>query len=80
MAKKNSKSLPVSTGIPVEAYTKASPFMKKEAEERERRYRAEDALRDLQRAECHKKDKKLMSDVKKIADEQMKALSKLKGI
>lgn len=31
----------------------------------ERRYRAEDAMRTIARAEEHKKDKQLMSDVKK---------------
>lgn len=43
----------------------------------ERRWRAEDAMRTIMRAEDHKKDAKLMSDVKKLAKEQA---SKLKGL
>lgn len=44
---------------------------------RERRYRAEDALRDLERAEGHKKDKSLMKDVKSMAKEKMAAMKKI---
>lgn len=79
MAKKN--KLPVaSTSMPVavDKPYKPSPSEKKESEARERRYRAEDALRDLQRAECHRKDKSLMKDVKALAQEQIQALSKVK--
>ena len=42
----------------------------KEDKDRERRYRAEDALRDIERAEGHKKDKQLMSDVKDLCKEK----------
>jgi len=72
MAKKN--KLPVETS---EAINPA-PSVKKEYEAKERRYRAEDALRDIQRVECHKKDKQLMKDVKSLAKEQIKALSNVK--
>ena len=47
-------------------------------EAKERRYRAESALSDLERAEKHRGDKDLMRDVKKCAKEKMKALGKIK--
>ncbi len=43
---------------------------------RERRYKAEDGLRTLQKAEECRKDKSLMKDIKALAREQMKAVSK----
>jgi len=43
----------------------------------ERNYRAEDALRDIERAEAHKRDKALMSDVKKLASEKVASLKKI---
>jgi len=46
----------------------------KDYEARERKYRAEDALRDLERAKKHESDKALMADVKKLANEKLKAL------
>ncbi|MGN8022270.1 hypothetical protein ACTJJ7_16325 [Phyllobacterium sp. 22229] len=45
----------------------------------ERRYRAEDAMRDLLRAEGHRKNPKLMSEVKKLAKEQQTKLAGLCG-
>lgn len=55
----------------------------KEDEARERRYRAEDALRDIERAEKHKEDKNLMRDVKQLcvekANNMKKVASKIKG-
>jgi hypothetical protein len=50
---------------------------KMEAEER--RYRAEDALRDFERVEKHKANKVLMSDVKKCAKDKIKSMSKITG-
>jgi len=41
------------------------------------RYRAEDALRDIERAEAHRKDKALMKSVKTLAKEKVKCLSKI---
>lgn len=49
----------------------------KEDIERQRRYKAEDALRDIERAEGHKKDKELMSDIKSLAKEKMASLKKI---
>lgn len=45
---------------------------------RERKWKAEDALRDLERAEEHKRDKALMKDVKTLAKDKIKCLDKLK--
>lgn len=47
--------------------------------EREMKRRAEDALRDIERAEGHKKDKELMKHVKKHAKEKIKSMSKICG-
>ena len=44
---------------------------------KERRYKAESALGDIERAEKHKSDKSLMKDVKKVAKEKMKCLGKI---
>ncbi len=44
--------------------------------ERERRYRAEEGLRALQRAEEFRKDKQCMKDIKALAKEQMKVVTK----
>ena len=46
---------------------------------RERRYRAEDALRTITEAEKHKADKGLMKDVKMVAREKIKDMSKVCG-
>lgn len=45
--------------------------------ERERKYRAEDALRTMQRADEIKSDKGLMRDMKALAKEQMASLNKV---
>lgn len=44
--------------------------------ERQRQYKAQDALRDLQRADEVRRDKGLMKDVKALAQQQLKAVSK----
>jgi len=49
----------------------------KAAEDREMKYRSEDALRDIERAEAHKRDKVLMKSVKQLAKSKIKCLSKL---
>ena len=48
----------------------------KEDEARQRRYRAEDGLRAIQRAEEVKADKNLMKDIKALANEQVNNLKK----
>jgi len=54
-----------------------SPASTREYEAQERRYRAERACEDIERAEKHKADKGLMKDVKTVARERMKALGKV---
>lgn len=71
---KASKSKPVPVKIVSDA---PSPSTDKSYEARERKYRAEDALRDLERAEGHKRDKALMADVKKLAREKADSLKKI---
>lgn len=71
MAKKS--KLPIAKP-PADICTSYKPT--KEDEARQRRYRAEDALRTMNQAEDYKKDKKLMADVKALANEQMSNLKK----
>ena len=73
MAKKNGKSLPTASNMA----EKIAPVIDKGHEAEERRYRAEDGLRVLQRAEECRKDKQLMADIKKLAKSQMKVLGKI---
>lgn len=47
--------------------------------DRERRWRAEDALRTCKEYEKIKNDKVLMSDVKRLAKEEMNKLKKVAG-
>lgn len=56
---------------------KTNPRMSEGEEARERKYKAEDALRDLERAETHKNNKDLMKDVKQLAKQKMKCLDKI---
>lgn len=44
----------------------------------EMRWKAEDALRDLTRAEEHRRDPKLMAEVDKMRREKMRALADIK--
>ncbi len=48
-----------------------------EDKDREKAWRTEEALRDLERAEKHRGDKDLMRDVKKLAKDRMKCLGKI---
>lgn len=43
----------------------------------DKKWRAEDALRDIQRAKKHEQDKELMRDVKKLAKDQVNSLKKI---
>ncbi len=52
--------------------TEVSPGKVDEAERM--RYRAENALSDIERAEGHKRDRELMTHVKKLGREKIKAL------
>lgn len=73
MAKAN--KLPTTSSMPAAV---PAPKSDKGYEERERKYRAEDALRDIERAEGHKGDKSLMKDVKQLAKAKIKSLGKIK--
>lgn len=75
MAKKSTK-LPVADN---DYPTVTSNRHTKDDEARERRYKAEDALRDIERAEGHKKDGALMRDVKALSKEKIKILGKVCG-
>jgi len=50
----------------------------KSEEAEERRYKAKYALEDIERAEMHRKDKDLMREVKSLAKEKVKCLTKIK--
>lgn len=68
------------TPVPVKIVTDtANPSIDKDHEAERKRYRAEDALRDIERAEGHKRDKELMRDVKSVAKEKIKTMSKVCG-
>ena len=65
--------------LPVASTSEVSEKMKSKAyEASERKYRAEDALRTIEKAEQHKSDKGLMRDVKGLAREKIKCLGKIK--
>ena len=77
MAKK--AGLPVAKNkqpVPVKIVTDVPDTIRSD-DARERKWKAEDALRDIERAEGHKKDKSLMGDVKKLAKEKMSSLKKI---
>lgn len=60
--------------------TTASPIVPpRDHEAHERKYRAEEALRTITRAEEHKRDRALMKDVKACAREQAKTLNCVLG-
>ena len=75
------KGLPVAKGnkpVPVKiVHDEPSPTISRSDDARERKWKAEDALRDIERAEGHKRDKQLMADVKGLAKEKMNSLKKI---
>lgn len=71
MAKKSSK-------LPVEMPSTAAYKPRKEDVERERRYRAENAIRTLKEADEIRRDKGLLKDCKQYVKEQAKTVDKLK--
>ena len=64
-------------GLPVESLPINKPETTSRDDARERKYRAEEALRDIERAEGHRRDKDLMRDVKACAKEKKKTYDKL---
>lgn len=78
MAKLPVEKLKASKPIPVKIVNDTpSPSADKSYADRERKYRAEDALRDIERAEGHRRDAKLMGDVKKLAQDRVASLKKI---
>ncbi len=61
------------------AVNHVSPMRDPEYAEREKKYRARDALSTLTRAEEIRRDRSLMKDVKAEARQQAKALSSVTG-
>ncbi len=74
MAKKSSGK-----GLGLDAPATCAPVYRQSAadKERERRYRAEDDLRTLQRAEEVRADRSRVTEAKKVAAEQVRALSRI---
>lgn len=75
------KTLPVeklkaTKAIPVKIVNEG-PMETKSHEASERKWKAEDALRTMKEYEKIKSDKTLMSDVKKLAKEEMSKLKKI---
>ncbi len=82
MAKKSSiasQAAAIVKAVKVAEAKPMNPAPRREPDEYERKYRAEEALRTLTRAEECKRDKALMGDVKRLANEQMKSLQSLSG-
>lgn len=78
MAKKTALSKVAQKPVPVKIVSEPIKNNDKDYEAREKKWRAEDDLRALQRAEEIRRDKARMSEVKKCANEQMKALKTIK--
>ncbi len=77
MAKKMKAKLPVAK---VTEEIRDAPYKRtKDDEARERRWKAEDALRTCKEYEKIKGDKQLRSDVKQLAKEEMNKLEKVAG-
>ena len=71
MAKKN--KLPVAKGSVAPAASPMAPGTVND----DMKWKAEDALRTIERAEMHKSDPKLMKHVKILAGDKMKAMQKI---
>lgn len=74
MAKNRLQRLLAKGPIDIPGPATASPVARKQMEQQERRYRAEDALRCLTRAKEIERDSGLMRDVKTVAKEKLKEL------
>jgi hypothetical protein len=71
------EKLGASKPVPVKIVNDTPMTSTKSDDARERKWKAEDALRDIERAEQHKRDKALMSDVKKLAQDKVKSLKNI---
>ena len=72
---KNKLAIAVAT-MPQPSAPKQIAYEKGE-KERQRMWKAEDALRDIERADRHRNDKTLMKDVSKLAQERIATLKKI---
>lgn len=83
MAKKQSIASQAAAIVKAVKVAEAKPMpattVNRTPDAQERKWRAEDALRTLTRAEECKRDKQLMGDVRRLANEQMKSLQSLSG-
>lgn len=71
--------LPTTKAVQSTISDRPGPYKPSKQElDRDRRYKAEDACRDIERAEVHKQDKALMSDVRQIASEKIDSLKRIK--
>ena len=73
------KKLMSKNKLPIASTAVDMPKPSKDSTERERRWRAEDALRVAQQHESNKKDSGLMRDMKSVAKEKMKELKSVCG-
>ena len=75
MAKKTRLSQVSTKPVPVKIVNDVATDKPYNDEARERKWKAEDALRTCKEYEKIKSDKSLMADVKKLANEEMKKLA-----
>jgi hypothetical protein len=78
MAKKMKLPVASNKAVPVKIVNDYPETSAKD-NDRDREYKAKYALEDIERAEGHKRDKALMNDVKKLAKEKVKSLTKVCG-
>lgn len=77
MAKKPSNKLSMLTTVGASMPSPAAYKQTAEDKARDRRYQAEDALRTITRSAEIQRDRRLMSDVRKLATEQVRVLRPL---
>lgn len=76
-AKAPKNKLGVAVAVMPEPSAPKQVAYEKGEKERARMWKAEDALRDIERADRHRNDKQLMRDVGKLAAEKIKSLKGL---
>lgn len=77
---KSIKTLPVAKNmiaVPISSMATDSPEISSDSKARQMKWKAEDALRDIERAESHKSDRELMKHVKSLAKEKVASLKKI---
>lgn len=73
---KASKSSKAQKAVPVKIVSEPAPANKVDGD-RERKWKAEDALRTVKEYERVRSDKSLMKDVKKLAQDEMRKLKQI---